>query len=354
MVRGSAEVIKLLENYLVLAKTGKWGGAAIVLTQHPGEAAADFTGDPKLLAWTLNMTGLLHNQMLETVENGKRPEQDSALDFDHVCYNMTTCPLGFDFLIWLIDAEMTRAAEGAPGPLKVGFWCGRDPAKLSKLAANWLNNVYRPLLPLLGAVEDDTALRGHCKEMYMPRDIVAACREGAVVPRLRSRQPVEQHGKVTITLRETSYATDRNSDVASWLRFAERLNRDVIVVRDTARADEPLPGFKTDPRASRDLQHRFALYEGAAVNMFVGNGPSGLALFGSKPCLIFIRTKPDSNEYWNRPEVFGHAHGINVGEQYPWMRPYQRIVWQPDTYDNIVAAWDRSLDGESRSRQRLV
>jgi len=52
---------------------------------------------------------------------------DETLDASHVCYKRRhTGPLGFDFIYWLVDAEMTRVREGAPAPLKVAFWCGQE------------------------------------------------------------------------------------------------------------------------------------------------------------------------------------------------------------------------------------
>jgi hypothetical protein len=67
------------------------------------------------------------------------------------------------------------------------------------------------------------------------------------------------------------------------------------------------------------------------------------SVFGSKPCLLFQNPHGDDNdEAWNSPERFEQWHGIKVGEQYPWCRSDQRCVWKPDTYDNLVTAWNET------------
>ena len=83
---------------------------------------------------------------------------------------------------------MIMRREGAPGPLKVGFWLGRDgktgvgtPARRRAF-----DNVVRSALPLIGAVEDNRAILGRAKHYYASRDIVAACQEiagGHLAPR---------------------------------------------------------------------------------------------------------------------------------------------------------------------------
>ncbi len=339
MTVGTPEVIELLETYLELAKNQRWGSVAIALTGHPGVAAADFAGDISLEMATLEALGLLHGRLAANIACWKRPPQDPGLDASYVCYPVANGPLGFDFLVWLIDAEMTRVRAHASGPLRVGFWLGKDAERRmhSDRRRMWLENVFRPLLPMIGAIEDERAIYGHCKEVYVPRDIVAAARCGEKVPRLRPRLPAKYHGLVTITLREAEHGTTRNSNLGAWQAFVKLHCPDAFFIRDTANADEPMPGFNVDPRASRDLDYRMSIYEGASVNLFVSNGPSGLAVFGSRPYLIFMQ--PSGDEDWSTPEAFVGGHGIKFGEQWPWSRSDQRIVWALDTYENIVNAW---------------
>lgn len=341
-----SEVIELLELYLESAKNNRWGSVGIVLTGHPGIVGCDFAGDVSLELATLNGLALLGKKLNTSIDNWTFPPQDKTLDASFVRYNLANGPLGFDFLVWLIDAEMTRVREGAPAPLKVGFWLGRIPARTGDHDKRhlWLENVFRPCLEFIGAVEDPAALHGRCKEMFLPRDIVAASRRGEKVPLLKTAMTWDgPPDPITITLREANYGTSRNSNIEAWIRFARELQErgeTVIVVRDTAKAEEQIPGLLISPRASYDLAKRLALYNAAKINLFVSNGPGGLAIFGDRPWLSFHTIMDGSGEeICNMPEFWEKENGVPVGGQYPWSGPSQRIVWKPDTYDNITEAW---------------
>jgi hypothetical protein len=177
-----------------------------------------------------------------------------------------------------------------------------------------------------------------------PPHVVAAARRGEVVPRLKSSPAPRFVGWVTITLRESASDPERNSNIADWLRFADWLRmrgESVVIVRDTARAAEPLPSFGTCPQASTDLHTRMALYAAAKCNLFVSNGPYTLALFMDAPWLTFFEPDPEGAGTMNTPS-FWAEHFVPVGEQFPWCRPDQRLTWKADRYENLVAEWDRA------------
>jgi hypothetical protein len=114
----------------------------------------------------------------------------------------------------------------------------------------------------------------------------------------------------------------------------------VILVRDTACANEPFYSWEICPLASTNLHMRMALYEQAKCNLFVANGPCTLAQFSDRPWLCFTPIEPDDSPYKANTAMFWRMYvGIDVGEQFPWSRPDQRIVWKKDTYENICTAW---------------
>ncbi len=336
-------IIELLEVYLQAARDGKFDHAAVAMTGYDGIAAFDFAGDIRLEPTTVRAIALLNDKLKNSIDTWTLPPQDKNLDQSNVVYNLGCGPLGFDFIVWLLHAEMMRRKANVPPPLKVAFWTANsDPRLSARGRQQWVDNVFRPSLALIGAVEDEAALRGYRPEVYVTRPLVDAAKRGVTIPRLRSllKAPVIEKRYITITLREASHNPERNSSLGAWLSFAKYLEKHgehVIFVRDFERADDPLEGFRTEPRASSHLLARMALYENAAVNLFVSNGPGILCVFGSRPWLQFVRDVDGTPEFW-RDKI-----GLCVGEQYPWSAPNQRVIWAPDTYDNIVAAWEQHI-----------
>lgn len=265
-------------------------------------------------------------------------------------YDCATYPLNFEFIPWLIDAERRRRRTTQPGPLQVAF------ANKDKLAARrtdaggsgeaWLNEVMRPLLPMLGAVEaepgSDTGWRFLSVERTL-NDIVEAAINGEKVPLLQGddhhRQMViedldyiKPSGKwmlesppITITLREAKFWPHRNSHVSAWLNFANELiaaGETVIFIRDYAMAYEPIDDHNIYYAASLKLPVRMALYELAKMNFFVSNGPAMLAFFSRVPYCVFMT----------------HYAGM-VGPQWPWAKSNQRMIYETDHYNNLITAW---------------
>ncbi len=341
MIGPNPAVIELLELYLETAKKQAFDHVAIGMTGYPNIAACDHAGDVALELAMRDTLSVLRGKVQKSIDNWTLPPQDEKLDASFVRYNVMNGPLGFDFINWLVEAEMIRVREGAPFPLKVGFWLGHQK-EISPVRLHWLNNVFRPALAFIGAVEDNVvAIRGRCKEVYVMRDIVKACKAGERVPIFTTGAECPYPHAVTITLREAAHDPYRNSNLEAWLKYADKLQRrqkqKVVIVRDTAKANEPLKGFTTYPQASKSLSHRLTLYEGAKCNFFVQNGPVGLAFYTKRPWLQFEGLQANSvfsGEWWPA------AHGIAPGEQFPWSTESQRIVWAPDAYENIVSAWE--------------
>jgi hypothetical protein len=340
------EVIELLEVYLKAAKERPFGHVAIAMVGYPDIACIDWAGDIDLERASHEALGVLHGGIAGSIANWTLPPRDESLDASYVCYNVANGPLGFDFLLWLINAEMTRIRSGAPAPLKVGFWLGldKDDRMNRDQRRMWLENVFRPLLPMLGAVEDERALKGRSHEDYVLRDLVDAVRAGEKAPILKSPISCPEKGHVTITLREKAGDKIRNSNLNSWIRFANWLKNageNVIIVRDTECANIPLAGLRIEPKASFDLQYRMALYESAKTNLFVENGPIGLAFFGEFPWISFFKVDDDS-EFVRTTAFWDTCYHMKPGDQLPWSRKDQRIVWQADTYENLVSAWEQT------------
>lgn len=350
---GNEEVIFHLETLLTEARQGKAAYFAGVMLSETGEKlSGGWSGVNHLEQHALDSLDQLTIGMNAAVFNKKLPDRTGKEPADRVCYNVTQAPTSYDFINWLADAEARRLREGAPAPLKVAFWFGRDHKTgiESELRSRMFHHVVRPALALFGAVEDPTAVDGRINNFYSTRDIVANYRPGEPMPTLKAPDGMaeamrSQFGScVTITLREAGYFPERNSNIDAWIAFANYLKyrgERVVFVRDTAKAHEPIDGFETCAEASIDLHLRLALYESARINLFVSNGPSSLGVYSRWPWLTFIKVEAEGHGYAPATASFWRDNvGIEVGSQYPWSASDQRIIWSQDTYETLVDAWE--------------
>jgi hypothetical protein len=362
-VQGNRAVVELLDRWKIEAAKGRLQYLAIIGAEDPAHMLCEFTG---VLGCEFAINYGLDAIKQRIVQTVKQREPVSPLDMgaDYVCYNLNKAPMNWDHLIFLVDAEMTRRREGAPAPLKVGYHRTESVDDYRPSYSDlMLNRVMRPLLPLIGAVEDDRAVRGRLKEFYAPRYISEAARAGEAVPILRPSDRARDWATdflrgiippVTITLREAEQFPWRNSDVEAWTKFAGHLKKcgeKVIFVRDTRFAEEPIDGFRNCPQASRNVDQRMALYERAKANLFVSNGPQGLAMFSDRPFLSFHQLAADDVYEANRPDWWAEHMGIKEGEQFPWFEPTQRFVYKPDTFENLVEEWEKLEEQLGASEQ---
>jgi hypothetical protein len=279
-------------------------------------------------------------------------------------YDCAINPLNFEFVAWLVQADMIRRRHGGrkPDPLRIKFinighpndTKGREQPGAGVL---WLEEVMRPMLPMIGAIEDPEAECDPYPYMsieHIERDIADAARRGEVVPLLYSDhiafQPVMGHlinagydNPITITLRESTFWPHRNSNLEAWMRFANDLGNageKVIFLRDYIKADEPLEYQVTYPRASRELRYRMTLYSVAKMNFFTSNGPAMMTMFSPYPYLVFM-THYAGHQFPQRP--WANALQRELGKP-----DIQRMVYRKDTYEKISEAWEDMRAGVSQ------
>ncbi len=271
------------------------------------------------------------------------------LDF---LYNLGKHPASWDFLQWLVNAQIVNGG----GPLRIALKPGpRDGFRIDDHAQPLdqrraiLENVIRPTIAMAGGVEVD-GVPGHRYRAieYLACFTVRHFKGGGPLSYLRvpPHEGVAEYlgGRrpVVVTLRETDYYPTRNSNIPAWTEWARGSGEDVVFVRDTAKADESLPGFETCPRASRDLHYRAALMRAASCNLMVSCGPWVLALYSPTPWLSFGQLHPEIPKWlpgaawwWTR------FMGVGEGEQFPWAHECQRLIWKDDSLRNIQKAWEQ-------------
>lgn len=364
-VDGNSACRQLLQYWSGEVLKGKISHIAIIACWSPTTVATGTAGAGGL-EFALNYgCDLLKDTLMQRQRNMAAPAV-TAEGADHVVYNLSRMPSSFDFLAWLIKQEMTRVKNGAPFPLKVKWYYGKDGSRISCLnteqrAINF-DGILRQCLTLIGAVESNLEISGHSEEDVGLLPVVNAYKDGQKLPELIvptdlkneiHEAILERVGQmpVTITLREVEdkieFAPHRNSNLTEWIKLAEWLEKRgerVVFVRDTRFAAEPITGFETCPPASTGILARTALYQVAKANLFVSNGPAMIAVFGNKPWLIFNELQPGGNYWANTPDGWRNCAGIEfAGDQergqWPWSKPDQRIVWQRDNFETMRDAW---------------
>ncbi len=274
-------------------------------------------------------------------------------------YDRSRYPSSWDFLQWLVNAEIANTVAGAAsGELKVVFRGEhRDDGLARPLADRQaiFENVMKPAIKLMAAEEApyEEGMELAPEVPYLPRFVVDHCTlNGGDVPYwrvpLESAREVQAYlnGRkpVVITLREASYYPTRNNNIEAWKEWARTCGEDVIFVRDTSKADEPLEGFEICPRASKELWFRLALYHSARCNLFVANGPYNLVIYSPSPWLCFGQLHPEIPEWRaGSSEFWENAIGVPEGGQFPWSHNNQRLIWRDDSLESIRDAWAQYL-----------
>ena len=351
---GNRDSVNLLKKWLKEAKRGSVGHVAIAVAMEPGaqiytESVGSVVYQEDMCRALDDLRGRIHEQVSRRFAPVNKRSAANC-----VTYNVSTSVVCFDFLPWLIGAEMYRVRHGAPAPLKVAFYhVEQENVGVPQIQIQMLQRVAGPLVSAIGGIISPfVGGRGDFSIGY--NQIVAAHKHGESVPKLRpSNMAVGAVDAlldglpqpVTITLREADHYDNRNSNVQAWIKFAGDL-RDkgeyVVFLRDTAKAEQEIDGFATVPIASEDLHFRLALYDRAKTNLFVSNGPATLNYHLDAPFLMFTEIDfAHKGDYECAfPEWWPRAMGIEVGEQFPWFNARQRIVWKTDSYENLSAAWE--------------
>lgn len=291
---------------------------------------------------------------------GTEPIENGVLT---MMYDLASSPVGFNFLEWLLTADILKSQVGAdklkvvfaPGPNE-GFRQDALPESI-QLRRQMYENVVKPAMKLIGAEDGGFGCFGGTA-IYTPAGAVRKVRdEGAEIPRFKASPEAKAWARawlsergitapVVVTLREAEHWPDANSDRYAWLEFATwaaKHHQDhVIFVRDTRFADEPLPGVTICPEAAIDIDKRCALYELAKLNMMKCNGPYILAscIDGDVPLLIFGAL--DDGHIAHTPAMWKHLCDLNVGDQFPWYTARQRIVWEGrDSLPDLIREYER-------------
>lgn len=268
-------------------------------------------------------------------------------------YDLASAPPTFDFLSFLSQADAYRIEKDltcidvvfAPGPIH-GFRDDDLPPDAIEREA-MLHRVCVAATRLLPTVRCVTVLRqGERPDISgpvfpegwkpdVPLSVYGAqylkgghrCLTATAAAKREIKKRFGLRAYVTITLRNAEYWPERNSDEKAWQAAAWELARrgyEVVWVYDTA--DARADGY------AFDLDLRLALYEGAAANLGVMNGPMALCFLSEAKYLVW---KPIAGAYG---ESMYTRFGITPGDQYG---DNGMIFWEEDTADNLLRGIDQ-------------
>lgn len=217
-----------------------------------------------------------------------------------------------------------------------------------------LANIFHPMarmLPSVSGVEqrknvepDSFRLRSKFDAMPFMEAYAAGIRPLRAPRDYGARRP----RLVTITLREcgeiNGHWPQRDSNLKEWIEAANEIaqTHEVIIVRDTAKAFEPIKGHETHPLASVNLDARARLYSKAACNLFVNNGPAWFALALDAPAVIFKLTHNEAGK--THAAAAMARFGIVRGEQIAGAPLHQRLSWRKEKAKHIIDATHRFLE----------
>jgi hypothetical protein len=321
-------------------------------------------------------------------------EAVAASDTLYAFYDLAVAPVSFDFLWFLVGAELERERRGlaaihaaiVPGPVaglrKENPELEQSLDPLARKAR--VSTVLVPACGLLPSVTGITVAGSRTQaeqlvklagsnvfpQRYEPafpsypgphEALRAARQEGARIGVLRATtadlralddwlqaRSLGPH-IVTITLRSYNYVPARNSNLDSWIGFARRLDPSrfsVVFVPDTTQCLTGLPAelrdFPVFAEAAMVLGLRMALYQRAWMNLGVNNGPMGLCWLNDQTRYITFKILSAAAPQ-TRPEYMEFL-GFEIGQSLPFASAWQRWVWEEDELEVIEGAFTAMMN----------
>jgi len=157
---------------------------------------------------------------------------------------------------------------------------------------------------------------------------------------------------ITIVLRNYDFDPIRNSKIDEWAKFVNYLlesNYHPVIIPDTDDAFNRMLPF--DERyIFRDccwnIGLRMALYESSYLTLSVPTGPVALALFNKKCSVIVMNFLPEGSITTSR-ESFKKI-GYEIGENYRFLLPNQKVSYLPDYFSNIKFEFDEFINKNNK------
>jgi len=154
----------------------------------------------------------------------------------------------------------------------------------------------------------------------------------------------EDRRVICITLRESRYGPERNSNVDAWVKFARQLDPMLyqpifILDTDTAMAFDSayFSGLTVFREGAWNVCLRSALYEKSWLSMGVVCGPTELCWYNQNCRYMFFISLDNLSE--ERVGLMKES-GFDIGHQFIFAEPLQQIIWEEDNLDIITTSFE--------------
>lgn len=282
--------------------------------------------------------------------------------------DLAVCPVSFDSVIFIAQAEAERKKVGADRLHVCLFGEIRKKPQYDEAEAEWrLWNIVVPAVHLFGGTISVTPGRSwhraygemipgdyfwpprwefqqHDMTMGTRRHLVGglikrhAAGEKIPMPKAsaHARRKVAErwaHRRLVTMTRRRTYLPERNSLDEEWqaaAAYIEARGFTVLPINDTDVALAAGVGF-----AELNLDLRMALYEAASFNVVANCGPASLLWLSDRPYAM--------TDAAAIPEEWGGLfveQGLPIGANWPWALPHQTLLYGRSGSKEIIEAFD--------------
>lgn len=262
----------------------------------------------------------------------------------NVYYDLSQSPPTHDFVNFLVRIEHARIKAGADN-LRIGFVLGqrfkspRDFAYTAQRRQWRVFNLLMPLARILPSVVDTfIAESGQQIHSYLNHTEIhkPVLKAPASALEIVDAYLMDKPMPVSITLRDSDFERDRNSNKRQWAKVAQWLKeRDFtpIVIPDV---EGEFNGRETGINALHYLpaafypEIRLALYERCAMNLMTQTGPILIALYADVPLMAYGLLIPEIQCCEE-----SHLRRFRFSPDDDW-GPRKRLSWDHDYAQTII------------------
>ncbi|WP_111976524.1 hypothetical protein [Algibacillus agarilyticus] len=156
---------------------------------------------------------------------------------------------------------------------------------------------------------------------------------------------------ITITLRETTIDSSRNSNISAWQALVTSYEKQdefiFIILTDfySLYDADAITGKNVIycNEAVGNLAFRAALHQEATLNLFVSNGVNVVSIFSNKTAYINFKIITD-DAFVASADFLEKTNRLTLGDNWHGATKYQKYVWQEDSFEILKQETDHMLN----------